>query len=1059
MKWSIPERVIERGRDYLNQDRVLSVVADEDNQVWRAEVLGSELYRVDLDATAKEEDYCQCPYWEEHHFCKHTVAVELYLRKKGLTRQIKAEKTTTPISFSNSEMFSKGFYRLQEEKNNQPLIQRLEISCQIDSLATNPYRKELDVLGISLKLGLQGERKYVIKNIYRFLQVYQDEKMYSGIKQGTFHLHPDAFSEAENDVLRHLLNNAQTQQLLGHTGVQVNGVLDKKYLLLPVSEGQELLEKMQKIPFVFVSGDKKYSKLPFSDQPLPLAFTLKPHDETSYELTQVHDFDHVYQAYRWGIFKGEIYQMTAEEMEICLTTMQLMKRLDEPKIIYPKKELSLLFRQVFPFLRQVGQVDIDPEVYDAVSEAALEVILYLRRKQGKIDVRVDYKYDDIVFSSHTAFENNPEDAPEVLRDYQAESRVVQMLEQFQFKQDTQPGWQKEIPKGVQLFQFFNHEVPTLRQLGKIHVGKKLKEMYLDGEDFRPVIEVGQEDSWLNVSFDISGISENEVQEVLRSLLRQEAFYTLADGKVLSLMDEQFQETSRILQQLRQELKEGTTKFEIPLHRGLQLQAHLGEKAQFSQSFDQLTKHLVDPSSFEATLPKNLQADLREYQVLGFRWLKMLSHYSFGGILADEMGLGKTLQTIAFLLSEKETKTKIPTLIVTPASLTYNWQQEIKRFAPDLSSVVVHGTKEERQAILAGEKDIYITSYTSLRQDVETYQTKKFTYLILDEAQMVKNSYTKTAQALQSLVIPVRFALSGTPIENNLDELWGLFQLIMPGFFPTRQKYRELTAEEIARMVKPFVLRRDKKSVLKDLPEKIERNYYSGLTAEQKTVYLAYLQQMREEVSGMDSDTFRKNRISILAGLTRLRQICCDPRLFLDDYEGTSGKLEQVKMLVKTAIENNRRVLLFSQFTGMLSILEEVFAEMDISTFYLRGSTPPKERVDMVNAYNAGEKEVFLISLKAGGTGLNLTGADTVILYDLWWNPAVEEQAAGRAHRMGQKKVVEVWRMIAEGTIEERMDALQQEKRELFQKVIQGNETQLQQLTEEDIRLILSMGEE
>ena len=309
------------------------------------------------------------------------------------------------------------------------------------------------------------------------------------------------------------------------------------------------------------------------------------------------------------------------------------------------------------------------------------------------------------------------------------------------------------------------------------------------------------------------------------------------------------------------------------------------------------------------------------------------------------------------------------------------------------------------------------------------------------------------------MIPRKFALSGTPIENNLDELWGLFQLIMPGFFPARQKYRELSAEEIARMVQPFVLRRDKKSVLKDLPDKIERNYYSGLTNEQKKVYLAYLQQMREEVTDMDSATFRKSRISILAGLTRLRQICCDPHLFIEDYEGTSGKLEQVKDLIATAITNKRRILLFSQFTGMLTILEQALAEMGVSTFYLRGSTPPKERVEMVDAFNAGEKEVFLISLKAGGTGLNLTGADTVILYDLWWNPAVEEQAAGRAHRMGQKKVVEVWRMIAEGTIEERMEALQHEKRELFQKVIQGNETQLQQLTEEDIRLILSIGEE
>lgn len=284
-------------------------------------------------------------------------------------------------------------------------------------------------------------------------------------------------------------------------------------------------------------------------------------------------------------------------------------------------------------------------------------------------------------------------------------------------------------------------------------------------------------------------------------------------------------------------------------------------------------------------------------------------------------------------------------------------------------------------------------------------------------------------------------------------------MIMPGFFPNKYSFREMAAEEIAKMIKPFILRRDKKTVLQDLPEKIETNYYSVLTEDQKRIYLAYLRQMQEEITQMDAATFKKNRISILAGLTRLRQICCDPKLFLDDYEGTSGKLEQAKDLIVAAKDNNRRILLFSQFTSMLSIIEEELQEMGLECFYLRGSTPPKERIKMVEAFNRGERDVFLISLKAGGTGLNLTGADTVILYDLWWNPAVEEQAAARAHRIGQKKVVEVWRLIAEGTIEERMDSLQNEKRELFQKVIQGNETQLQQMTEDDIRMILSIGEE
>jgi SNF2 family DNA or RNA helicase len=542
-------------------------------------------------------------------------------------------------------------------------------------------------------------------------------------------------------------------------------------------------------------------------------------------------------------------------------------------------------------------------------------------------------------------------------------------------------------------------------------------------------------------------------------LQSAQFYTTENGQVLSLESEEFQEASAALKKLRLSLDTKNGAIQVPLNQGLLLQEQFADQASFSTGFQQMTEDLIHPENFEAQLPDNLHAELRQYQEVGFRWLKMLSHYQFGGILADEMGLGKTVQTISYLLSEKQEHQKLNALIVAPASLTFNWQQEIKRFAPSISATVISGTKEEREAQMAQSADVRITSYASLRQDIDAYQALELSCLILDEAQMVKNSATKTAQALRSLEVPQRFALSGTPIENNLEELWSLFQMIMPGFFPNKQKFKELSTQEIAKMIKPFILRRDKKSVLHDLPQKLETNYYSVLTEEQKKIYLAYLRQMREEIAQMDSTSFRKNRISILAGLTRLRQICCDPRLFVEDYEGSSGKLEQVKDLLLAAKENGRRVLLFSQFTSMLSIIEEELAQEGFESFYLRGSTPPQDRLTMVNAFNSGEKDVFLISLKAGGTGLNLTGADTVILYDLWWNPAVEEQAAGRAHRIGQKNVVEVWRMIAEGTIEERMDALQQEKRELFQKVIQGNETQLQQMTEEDIRLILSIGEE
>ncbi|HAX1507852.1 TPA: DEAD/DEAH box helicase family protein [Enterococcus faecium] len=868
MKWSIPEKVIARGRQYLQEGRVLSVVPDQEENVWHAEVLGSELYMVDLDGTAKEIDYCQCPYWEEHKYCKHTVAVELYLRSKNLSRIMKKDQPMLePVkATSEGEIIAKGFSRLKTQ-NNPQAVQPLIIEYQVETIETNQYHPELSILALYLRIGSLASPKktYIVKNIYDFLQAYTEKETYTVNKQYQFRLDKRAFQKEDQKILTHLAGSAQTHQLLGTNGLQVKGKLDKRYLLLPVEQARFLLEQMNQTTRLHLQINEQNDQgIQFSDQNKPLSFKVEKFGE-DYLLQALNDFDFFFMHYQWGVIQGTFYSLTKYQQTVYQTWKQLIRRLEKPEVVFKKKELPSLFKEIIPLLSEIGDVAIAPAVE-----------------------------------------------------------------------------------------------------GTIHV---------------------------------------------------------------------------------------------PKNQGLIIQNQLEKSnATFSESFQTMVQDLIHPERYQAQLPKGLNATMRDYQKQGFRWLKMLGHYQFGGILADEMGLGKTLQTIAFLLSEKEERKSFSALIVAPASLIYNWQAEVRKFAPSLSIQVINGNKKEREELLAKDTDIRVTSYASLRQDLANYQSQKIDYLILDEAQMVKNSSTKTAQALRELAVPQRFALSGTPIENNLEELWSLFATIMPGFFPTKTKFRELAAEEIAQMIRPFILRRDKQTVLKDLPEKTEMNLYSALTEEQKTVYLAYLRQMREEITSMDSEAFKKNRIGILAGLTRLRQICCDPRLFIEDYQGGSGKLEQVKDLLVAAKENKRRVLLFSQFTGMLTILQEELAELGISTFYLRGSTKPQDRLSMVDAFNAGEKDVFLISLKAGGTGLNLTGADTVILYDLWWNPAIEEQAAGRAHRIGQKNVVEVWRMISEGTIEERMDSLQQEKRELFQKVIQGNEEQLTKLTEEDIRMILSVGE-
>lgn len=1066
MRWSIPDRIITRGREYLNEGRVLSVVQDWERQIWYGEVLGSELYLVELDGSPKEQDRCECPYWHEQGYCKHTVAVELYLRNKGIPRVMKHKPTeiVSAKKTSNAEMFTKGFAKLQttpEQKKAAPLI----VDYVIDIIETNSYYPELALLGVSLRIGIQGTKKktYIIKNIGDFFQKLQKEETLSLNKQHTVRLTQSAFSEQDDEILRQLAAIYQTSLLLGSKGLQVNGKLDKRYLLLPVEQAQLLLEKMQRNGTLQLNvAGKKVRKPSFSSVALPLTFSVNKAGE-HYQLKINNLFEPFLSHYHWGMIGDTIYLLTREQEEIYSILTQLLKRMERPEVIYEQAQLSDLFSSVMPLLKKLGNVSIADDVEEALVIEPLEIKLIFRKLKNMLDVRVDYHYGTTVFSTDKKHSSVPAEGKEVIRNTGKEAAVLALLEKYSYTQK-KTGYEKPLPSGERLYYFFKAEIPAFQKLGEVLMGKKLRELYLDAKSHQPTIEVTDSDSWLDVRFDIVGVDEQEIDAVLASLLRNDSFYTLESGEILSFDSEEFYQTSEILERLRQTMKNHLGTIQLPKNQGLVLEHMLegNSQAVFSDSFNQLVNDLTAPENFEVQLPKNLQAELRNYQVEGFKWLKMLSHYGFGGVLADEMGLGKTIQIITYLLSEKEEgRLKHPAVVIAPASLIYNWSAELKKFAPDLKELVITGQKESRVALLerVAKQDILITSYNSFRQDVEIYEQLSLDYLILDEAQMVKNSGTKTAQALRQLNIPQRFALSGTPIENSLDELWSVFQLVLPGLFPKKLAFRELGPEEVAKIIRPFILRRDKKNVLSDLPDKIENNLYSTLTEEQKTVYLAYLRKMQEDISQMDGEAFKKNRISILAGLTRLRQICCDPRLFMEDYQGSSGKLEQVKIFLQTAKENGRRVLLFSQFTSMLSILEAELNEQGLETFYLRGSTSPIDRINMVNAFNEGEKDVFLISLKAGGTGLNLVGGDTVVLYDLWWNPAVEEQAAGRAHRMGQKKVVEVYRMIAEGTIEEKMDQLQQEKRELFQKVIQGNEQQLNKMTEEDIRSILSMGDE
>lgn len=469
------------------------------------------------------------------------------------------------------------------------------------------------------------------------------------------------------------------------------------------------------------------------------------------------------------------------------------------------------------------------------------------------------------------------------------------------------------------------------------------------------------------------------------------------------------------------------------------------------------------------LPGDLEQVLRSYQKSGVSWLAFLRRYGFGGILADDMGLGKTLQVLAFLAVLKEKEGPKPSLIICPKTLLLTWAEEAKRFTPGLSVLVVEGTSAERKQLLAdvSSYDIVITSYSTLQRDIRAYaHLPAFRVVALDEAQYVKNAATSTAKAVKLVPAETRLGLTGTPLENGVRELWSIFDYLMPGFLGEsasfRRKFERPIAERqdtgaleaLRRRVRPFMLRRTKSSELKDLPPKIEQVSHSSLTPEQVVVYGRALEEVRGQVlKAVEERGFQRARIEILTALMKLRRICDHPSLVdprLPRTEELSGKMEQCLELVRQAREGGHKVLLFSQFTTMLDILREALDRHGIGHCTIEGKTRDRD-VQIQRFCNDASITVFLLSLRAGGTGLTLTEADTVILFDPWWNPMVERQAMDRAHRIGQTKTVNVYKLVTKGTVEEKVVALQERKSALFEALMQENPDLATALTWEDVQ--------
>ncbi|MBQ8159124.1 MAG: DEAD/DEAH box helicase [Clostridia bacterium] len=653
---------------------------------------------------------------------------------------------------------------------------------------------------------------------------------------------------------------------------------------------------------------------------------------------------------------------------------------------------------------------------------------------------------------------------------------------------------------------------------------------------------------MDLSLSSEDVSPEDLLNILDSYKKKKRFYKLKSGDYVDLGEsDELQEVDQLLRAMDLEpLDVIRKKAHLPLYRALYLDRMLEEHDNLATTRDRtyraIIKNFKTIKDADFEVPSSLESIMRPYQVFGYKWLRTLEESGFGGILADEMGLGKTLQMISIFQADKENDVKLPSLVICPASLVYNWQEEIHRFAPELKVETLAGglaSRREQFARLRGGKalpasakkavkgaltepaqvgdeatapaapvpkrrgrppknpnrslpmakksaltvsvsegedlsvtkeagglaDVYITSYALATRDAAEYDGLHFHACVLDEAQNIKNQRAAVTKAVKIIRADHRYALTGTPIENRLAELWSIFDFLMPGFLYSYDDFARIYETPIAKMkdpdateklkktVSPFILRRRKMDVLKDLPAKLEEVRYARLDDEQQKLYDAQVVHMRQVIA--EGSNSGEDKIKVLAELMRIRQICCDPSLVFENYKGKSAKREACMELVQSAMDGGHRMLIFSQFTSMLELLEKDLAANGIEYFKITGSTPKEKRLAMVHEFNEGDVPVFLVSLKAGGTGLNLTGADVVIHYDPWWNLAAQNQATDRAHRIGQTRQVTVYKLITKGSIEEKILELQEAKQDLAEAILEGGGESLMSLSKDELLALLS----
>ena len=920
-------------------------------------------------------------------------------------------------------------------KINKPIIKK-EVFLDLEILSQGNYYNK--IYSLRVKLGKDKMYTYNNKQSSFIHAIKSGENEFKFGKDFTFNFDENFLNEKSSKVFK-FINRHITD-------------LNKNYIdEIVMREFLEYLKEL-KVSFKYNGVNINYIKEGF-----PIDTSIDSLDEKNYKLDiDISDLEIL--CVEFAYYKGNIYYLNSEES----TLVDLIIQGELDKLIIPKDKLKDFSLGILPIIK--NNTNVESKLKDEIviiNEP--KVSLYFDLNKSNIVVKIKLKYNEEI----DYFDSKGN----VLRDINFENNLINSLLLYGFVVDKNKIIMNDLEKIVN---FIEEGLMDLSSKYEVFTTENFKKLNLK-KDFNmsSTFSIGK-DNILTYNFNLDGIESDELVNIFKSIKDKKKYYKLKNNSIIDLENSNLNEMMDLTDELDftdEEIING--KGEILKFRAIYLDSLNKSVIKTDNLFNNFIDNFYKYKDSDIKLSTEDKKILRDYQITGVKWLYNLDKTGFGGILADEMGLGKTIELIYYIkeiLKDNESSTF---LIVVPTSLLYNWKYEFKKFASEIKVKLINGVKSKRVDLIEnGNFNVYITTYGLLREDEVIYKEKRFHAVILDEAQNIKNPFAGITRAAKEVKSNVKFALTGTPLENSLIELWSIFDFIMPGYLSKYDKFNRkykihefdentnILLDNLSNQIKPFILRRRKKEVVKELPEKIENNIYIDLSDEQKKLYVAELDKVKEEVNkALDEGGMSKVRFMLLPLLTKLRQICIDPKIVYEDYDGGSNKIERFTEIVEEVISNGEKILVFTSFRTALNIVNEELNKKGIKTYIIDGSVSSKDRINRVDDFNEKDDvKVFLIMLKSGGTGLNLTAASTVIHLDLWWNPQAENQATDRAHRIGQKKVVEVIRLVSKGTIEEKVLELGEKKRELMTKLIDNNQMDnniLSDLTEKDIKNLLA----